>query len=1459
SDPASSAFFGSDVALWGDVLVVGAYGVNSSRGAAYIFERNAGGTNAWGQVQRMVAPDGSGLIFYGPRVEVGGDVVLVSATGQDSGAGAVYLYERNADGTNAWGLVKKMVASDAASSAYFGQSVAVRGDLVIVGANGAQAAYIFERDEGGTNAWGQIKKLVANQHLSGDAFGIAVGIDGGVAVVGARGLYHGSPYDAGTVHVYERENGDGTNAWGWVTAVQARDATTGDSFGDCLSLDGDTLLVGARAADPSGSSSGAAYLFKRHGIYSNAWGQVNQFVASDAAASAQLGCAVALDGDVAVAGAYGMNGRGAAYIFPPSTNAKAYRNMRTLQPAISETNAVEFGRAVAVSGDLALIGAANDQTHGADAGAAYLFQRNKEGTNVWGLVTTLYASDAAGSALFGQAVALDGDLALIGSPRESSSGSDAGAAYLFRRNQGGTNAWGQINKLMGSDTGASDHFGISVALRGNVALIGAEGARTNQGAAYVFERNAGGTNAWGEVVQLVADDGADSDLFGASVSIAGDLAVAGAVGHDATGSDAGAAYVYERDTAGLTNGWAQLAKLTVAGLSNENHFGTSVAADGDLILVGAPQSDGGTNNTGAAYLFQRVIGGTNAWGLQQTLVADDGADGDLFGSSVSIAGDVALVGAQMNSSTVLHAGAAYVFQRNAGGTNAWGLAQKMTPSTEVVSNFFGAAVSACGNSLLIGAPGIHNGIGRAELYEEFVDLTSGEISILGTNGQPIISGGTPQKSLGNYFTNTSPSAVSTNSFTITNADFTTLYITSVTTSGTEAAYFSLTDIPASLAPNSETNFSVIFTPSGTTRWFNAMFTFTNSSEQLAFEMRVYGQVEEPRPIMGLSPDSLSYTCTYAVVDTLSKTFALTNSGGAAFSFSNEVSFGQAESSWLTITPATGLVEASSAHTITASVATAGLDAGTYWATNTIHSTEATNGPMILSIQVEVGRANQTITFPIISDQKTTNLLQLTATADSGLPVAFSVASGPATLTNQTQVVFNGTGEVAIIAAQTGNTNWNEASAITNTFEVTKAQGTVLLTALQQNYDGHPKSITAASQPAGLSVTVTYNGSATPPTLVGTYAVTGTITDARYEGQQHDILTISKGSQSILFPNPGTQPGMHSIVQLRATAGSGLPVVFRVVSGSATLTGGTNLSFTSGGLIKVGARQNGNTQWNAAPEVVNSFIVQRIPLDFDADGKSDIGCFDAASKAAYFYGGVRGFWSDTFSDANSYPVSGYFDSDNLCDYGTFYPPAGRWEIHQSQGGTYVTYFGYTGTLPITGDFDGDGVTDLGCYDPAGGNWYVYKSSAGYWTTSFGFLGTVPITGDFDGDGIGDFGCYYAPDGGWYIYKSRDGFWENHFGFPGTVPITGDFDGDGMCDFGCYYAPDGGWYIYKSRDGFWENHFGFSGTIPVTGDYDGDGSCDFGCYYPPNGGWYLYNSTSGNTTNHFGYTGTIPFPP
>jgi hypothetical protein len=186
-------------------------------------------------------------------------------------------------------------------------------------------------------------------------------------------------------------------------------------------------------------------------------------------------------------------------------------------------------------------------------------------------------------------------------------------------------------ELTASDGAFSDTFGSAVAISGDTAVVGAPrddhavNAEWDKGSAYVFERDAGGEGAWGEVAKLTASDAAENDFFGASVAMDGDRLVVGAWNDDGKG----AAYVFERDA----GAWSEVAKLTASDAAADDGFGDPVAIDGDTVVVGAVLDDhevngGDEDEKGSAYVFERDAGGAGAWGEVARLTASDAAAGD---------------------------------------------------------------------------------------------------------------------------------------------------------------------------------------------------------------------------------------------------------------------------------------------------------------------------------------------------------------------------------------------------------------------------------------------------------------------------------------------------------------------------------------------------------------------------------------------------------------------------------------------------------------------------------------------------------------------------------------------------------------------------------------------------------------------------------------------------------------
>jgi hypothetical protein len=333
--------------------------------------------------------------------------------------------------------------------------------------------------------------------------------------------------------------------------------------------------------------------------------------------------------------------------------AVAFAQTETKLTASDAATGDYFGVSVSVSGDAAVIGAYGDNDAGDDTGSAYVFARDAGGT--WAEQAKLTASDAGADDHFGRSVSVNGDTAVISAWRDDDGGTNSGAAYVFTRDAGGT--WTQQAKLTASDAAADGLFGTWVSVNGDTAVIGALGAGDGgweSGAVYVFTRDAGGT--WTEQVKLTASDADHNDHFGYSVSVDGHTAVIGAIGNDDDGRSSGSAYVFTRDAGGT---WTEQAKLTASDAAADDLFGWSVSVNGDAAVIGAYGDDDGGDRSGSAYVFTRDAGGT--WTEQTKLTASDAASLDYLGGSVSVDGATAVIGAERDDDGGLDSGSAYVY------------------------------------------------------------------------------------------------------------------------------------------------------------------------------------------------------------------------------------------------------------------------------------------------------------------------------------------------------------------------------------------------------------------------------------------------------------------------------------------------------------------------------------------------------------------------------------------------------------------------------------------------------------------------------------------------------------------------------------------------------------------------------------------------------------------------------
>jgi hypothetical protein len=446
---------------------------------------------------------------------------------------------------------------------------------------------------------------------------------------------------------------DAAGVWSQQAYIKASNTETADGFGSSGDLSGDTLVVAAQSEDSaatgingdqndnSASNAGAVYVFTRDAV--GVWSQQAYVKASNTDSGDFFSGPAALSGDTLVVAAH-----------------------------------LEASAATGINGDQ------NDNSAG-NAGAVYVFTR--DAAAVWSQQAYIKASNTEAGDQLGRSVALSSDTLVVGTPTEDSAATgidgdqsnnnapSSGAVYVFTRDT--TGVWSQQAYIKASNTEAGDGFGWSVALSGDrlvVAAIREDSAATgidgdqsdnsvaDAGAVYVFTRDAAGV--WSQQAYIKASNTDAGDEFGSQVALLGDRLVVAAQSEDsaATGidgdqsdnsaADAGAAYVFTRDAAGV---WSQQAYIKASNTAADDEFGNQIALSGDTLSVGAlfedsaatgiegDQSDNSAQDAGAVYVF--TFDAPGVWSQQAYVKASNTDAGDEFGTQVALSGDTLAVGA----------------------------------------------------------------------------------------------------------------------------------------------------------------------------------------------------------------------------------------------------------------------------------------------------------------------------------------------------------------------------------------------------------------------------------------------------------------------------------------------------------------------------------------------------------------------------------------------------------------------------------------------------------------------------------------------------------------------------------------------------------------------------------------------------------------------------------------------
>jgi choice-of-anchor B domain-containing protein len=352
-----------------------------------------------------------------------------------------------------------------------------------------------------------------------------------------------------------------------------------------------------------------------------------------------------------------------------------------------------FGRAVAVHNSTVLVG----ESRNAHApGIVYAYEKDEAGE--WVERARIQAADGVVGDRFGEALAVHGDLLLVGAEAQYD---DRGAAYLFQQTDAGN--WSQIATLAAPDSVEDGRFGSSVALGEGMALVGTSRQDNETGAAYVFRQTDEGM--WTRGAMLLGGDVEPGDRFGSTLALDGDYAMI-----SAPRKDGGTVYAFQRDAPGA---WIETTKLSANRLSASAVFGASISLHGDHALVGAPRDDGGI---GTVLTYERNAD-DGTWDATGRLAAFDGREGGLFGASLAFDGQEAWVGAPGASSG---AGRLYLFHRDAD-AGMWRSAENVMPIEMETGNRFGATIAAAGGIAVTGNIGADYNAGTATVLERDAD------------------------------------------------------------------------------------------------------------------------------------------------------------------------------------------------------------------------------------------------------------------------------------------------------------------------------------------------------------------------------------------------------------------------------------------------------------------------------------------------------------------------------------------------------------------------------------------------------------------------------------------------------------------------------------------------------------------------------------------------------------------
>jgi len=685
---------------------------------------------------------------FGQSVSIDGDYAVVGSPEANNETGEVYVLYNN--GTS-WEKIATLSPSTIQNGSYFGRSVSIKGDIIVVGATDYKGAtytsgavFVFVKP---TEGWSDIHEtaiLKASYGTDSYSFGFAVDIsrDGNTIVVGE---YY---YEYQKLYIFEKPGDD------WINMTQTAKAypvgTTKFALSVSVSANGAVIVSGDEGRDDDGlSNNGAVFVFVRDGDTWNTGADIHEtavLLASDKASNDKLGTSVDIsdDGNVIVGGAQNKD-NGAVYIFEKPDGG--WVNNTEVKKVVASDGATYdyFGNAVDISGNIIAIGAKGDDDGGIyNTGSVYIFE--KTASEEWADITQkarFDASDRIGNMLYSEGgVALSGDIVIVGTPSTDNS---QGAVYFHKKADTGWSDGTEYYKAPAIPYLSENHmyasYGYSVDISGDYGVIGAYKDNEQYGNIYVIHNT--GTS-WETVAVLTSSDVKYNSYFGKTVAIYGDVIVAGGLG---------TLYIFEKPESGWEDA-TETHKLTgTGGRTDIDIYGNTLICENGSNLDVFTNTDGGswidvTTKTvipigstvksvsisdngsviaagisyynsyeGGVYVVEKGVDDDWATATKTLLTASDGKANDYLGFSVKVTNDILVAGAYRNDDNGYYAGKAYVFVRPQDGWSSVDFKQKLYPGDPLTSDNFGSSVDIYENRIVIGA----SGRGRAYIFDREVD------------------------------------------------------------------------------------------------------------------------------------------------------------------------------------------------------------------------------------------------------------------------------------------------------------------------------------------------------------------------------------------------------------------------------------------------------------------------------------------------------------------------------------------------------------------------------------------------------------------------------------------------------------------------------------------------------------------------------------------------------------------